>query len=395
MTAIKGTRGQDQPIASAADPDLLAQSLAKGAAGTALLHVERAYSDPGAWPAAHASVKVATSGHIVASDQAGLFYGAPAICFLVHAAQADGVPRYRSAAQTLDQAFIRLIERRLAVASARIDRGDTATFVEYDLFYGITGMGVLLLDHLPACSALPRLLDYLARLTEPRPDGKPGWWVSHDPDPALPTPGGHANLGMAHGAAGILAFLSRAATSGHLTWQHFEAIQRLCDWFGQWTQRSPAGPWWPQWITGQELATGHVTQAGSPRPSWCYGATGIGRSLQLAALALGDTALQRQAEQAIASCLTDPRQLRLINGAGLCHGMAGVYQTAWRAARDSLTPAITQRLPAIAALLHQQSQTAQTGGLLDGATGVALAMRTAASPETLPRTGWDACLLVT
>lgn len=394
MTTVKDTRARDHRRASAAGTDLLGQSLAKGAAGTALLHIERAYADPSGWPVAHESVKAATSGQIVAADQAGLFYGAPAISFLLHAAQADGVPRYRSAAQKLDQAVIRLVGRRLAAASDRIDRGDTVTFAEYDLFYGITGIGVLLLDHLPACSALPSLLDYLARLTEPRPDGKPGWWVRHDPDPALPTPGGHANLGMAHGAAGILAFLSRAATSGHLTMQHFDAIRRLCDWFGQWTQRSPAGPWWPPWISAQELAAGHITQAGPPRPSWCYGAAGIGRSLQLAARALGDTVLQHQAEQAIASCLTDPGQLQLITGIGLCHGLAGVYQTAWRAARDSLTPAITQRLPPIAALLRHQSETAPTGGLLDGAAGVALAMRTAASNETLPRTGWDACLLI-
>lgn len=380
--------------ASDVDADALAQSLANGAAGTALLHIERAYGSRGVWPAAHASVKAATCGQINASDQAGLFYGAPAISFVLHAAQADGALRYRSAAQTIDHSVIRLTERRLAAANARIDCGGTATFAEYDLFYGMTGIGVLLLDHLPASPALPGVLDYLVRLTEARPDDKPGWWVNQHPDPTLPTPGGHANVGMAHGAAGILALLSRAAMRGHLVRWHFEAIQRLCDWFDQWTQHSPDGPWWPAWITSQELADGHVTRDGLPQPSWCYGAVGIGRALQLAAIALGDTARQHLAEQAIASSIADPGPLQLATDAGLCHGIAGIYQTTWRAGRDALTPAITQRLPAVAALLRQHGRSAHRGGLLDGAIGVALAMRTAASPDSPPSTGWDSCLLI-
>jgi lantibiotic biosynthesis protein len=392
VTATKDTG--DLRTAFADGTAFLAQSLAKGAAGTALLHIERAHADPAAWPAAHASIRRATRGPIIASDQAGLFYGAPAISFVIHAAQADGVARYRSAAQTLDRAVTRLAEQRLAAASHRIDHGGTATFAEYDLLYGLTGIAVLMLDHQPGSPVLPGLLDYLARLTEPRPDGTPGWWVSHDPDPVIPTPGGHANLGMAHGAAGILTLLSRAATQGHLGHRHFEAIHRLCDWFDQWAQHSPHGPWWPPWITRQALADGHVTQAGPPRPSWCYGAAGIGRALQLAAIALSDTARQHRAEQAIVDGLADPGPLQLITDAGLCHGIAGVYQAAWRAGRDSLIPTIAQRLPAIAALVHKHGRSGHPGGLLDGVTGMALAMHTAAMPDTLPRTGWDSCLLI-
>ncbi|MGH3802688.1 MAG: hypothetical protein ACRDTD_21700, partial [Pseudonocardiaceae bacterium] len=84
-------------------------------------------------------------------------------------------------------------------------------------FYGLTGIGQLLLQRAPGSDALGRILGYLVRLTEPlRIDGAlvPGWWVSHDPDPLLPTPGGHANFGIAHGITGPLALLAHAMRRG-------------------------------------------------------------------------------------------------------------------------------------------------------------------------------------
>lgn len=374
--------------------DLLAQSLARGAAGTALLHIERACSGTGPWQTAHAWVKTATSGPIIASEQAGLFYGAPAISFILHAAQADGNIRYRAAARTVDEYVTRLAERRLLAAESRISRDEDATFAEYDLFYGLTGIGALLLCHTPGSALLPRILSYLVRLTETRPDERPGWWVNHDPDPALPTSGGHANLGMAHGGSGILAFISSAARRGIIVDRHLDAIARLSEWFDRWRQDGPAGHWWPQWITRDELTAGWPARPGPPRPSWCYGTAGVARSLQLAAIALGDATRQHIAEQALADCLTDPGQVQRITGPGLCHGIAGVYQTAWRSARDALTPSIGQQLPALSTTLRQHAGTAGPASLLDGNAGLALALETAASPGAPPHTGWDACLLI-
>ena len=381
MTSVK----QGDSAAPDLDPFLTGQSLAKGAAGLALLHIEHALSEPCAWPVAHAWMTAATCGPVIASDQAGLFYGAPAISFLAHAAQADGVRRYGSVAETLDQIVTRAAERRLAAASERLDRGQAATFAEYDLFYGLTGLAVLFLKCMPASPVLPAILRYLVRLTEPWPDGRPGWWVSHDPDPLLPTPGGHAGFGMAHGAAGILALLSRSAALGHLVEYQYDAIDRLCDWFDRWRQSSGGGHWWPQWITARELAVGHIVRVAPPRPSWCYGAVGI---------CLGDTGRRLWTEQALAACLANPGPLELITDPGLCHGLAGVYQTAWRASRDSLTPAISERLPALASPLLKHAEPALATGLLDGAVGIALAIRTATCPDSAPKTGWDTCLLI-
>ncbi|WP_055483754.1 lanthionine synthetase C family protein [Sphaerimonospora mesophila] len=392
--------------------DATRQSLATGTAGTALLHIEKALTGSTDWVIAHAHVRQAVAGPIDAGAHAGLYYGAPAIGFMLHAASSGGCSRYRSAATALDASVLRLARRRVALATARMERGESATFGEYDLFYGLTGIGALLLHRMPGSDTLADILRYLICLTRPRHDDGidlPGWWVAHDPDPILPTPGGHANFGIAHGAAGLLALLALAASRGCLIDAQHEAIEDLCAWFDRWQQDSSVGPWWPQWVTCEELRTGRLACTSPGWPSWCYGAVGIARALQLAGIATGDPRRRMAAEDAMAACLTD-QQLDRITEAGLCHGMAGVYQTAYRAAQDAHNPAIGQRLLAVAEALtrHAAAQHRKTGqhsktaqdrragqsGLLTGDAGVALALETMRQSKP-PRSGWDACLLIT
>ncbi|MGH3942653.1 MAG: lanthionine synthetase C family protein, partial [Pseudonocardiaceae bacterium] len=284
-------------------------------------------------------------------------------------------------------------------AMARIDRGEMAAFAEYDLFYGLTGIGQLLLQHARGSDALGRILGYLVRLTEPlRIDGTlvPGWWAFHDPDPLVPTPGGHGNIGIAHGITGPLALLAHAMRRGIIVAGHFGAITRICAHLDAWRHDGESGPWWPQWITQDDLRTGRVKQTGPLRPSWCYGTPGIARAQQIAAIATGDTSRQAMAEHALASCLSDPAQLHRITDTGLCHGWSGLYQTAWRAAHDALTPTISSRLPHLAQLLTRHAEPAEHHdvGLLNGTAGLALALRTATRARP-PISGWDSCLLIT
>ncbi|MGH3797483.1 MAG: lanthionine synthetase C family protein [Pseudonocardiaceae bacterium] len=386
------------PAPADAEQSGQAQSLAHGAAGVALLHIERAHTGLGTWATAHAWVRAATRCEISAADSAGLYVGAPAISFVLHAAEADQIPRYGLALTRLDAHVARLAHRRVDAALARIDRGDMPGFAEYDLFHGLTGIGQLLLQHAPGSDVLGRTLSYLVRLTEPlRIDRTwfPGWWVAHDPDPLVPTPGGHANFGLAHGITGPVNLLSRALRRGIVVDGHHDAISTICAHLDTWRQDSESGPWWPQWITRDELRTRRVSQARPLRPSWCYGTPGIARAQQIAAIATGDTRRQTTAEHALATCLSDPSQLHQITDTGLCHGWSGLYQTAWRAARDAVTPTLSTRLPHLAELLTQHAGAAghHHPGLLDGAAGLALALHTT-TRATPPISGWDSCLLI-
>ncbi len=93
--------------------------------------------------------------------------------------------------------------------------------------------------------------------------------------------------------------------------------------------------------------------------------------------------------------MSDPAQLAKVTDAGLCHGWAGIYQTARRAAADALDHRLRELLPTLgdALLDHARLNPASAPGFLNGAAGTALALSTLAAQQP-PSTGWDACLLI-
>jgi hypothetical protein len=401
------------PSTLPADSPWLAQSLYQGAAGIALVPIERAHSGSGSWQSAHAWVTAAACEGVSAADDSGLHFGVPALAYVLHMAGADGIARYSTALATLDKDVAALTHRRVDAAFARIGSGALPDFAEYDLLHGLTGIGAHLLQHDTDSDALGRVLDYLVSLTAPvRLDGTvlPGWWVPHDPH-VRHSPnfrGGHANLGFAHGIAGPLALLAQALRRGVAVDGQHEAVDTICTWLDTWRQDSDAGPWWPQWITRDELRTGRPKQRGPGRPSWCYGTPGLARAQQLAAVATHDTARQQMAESALVRCLSDPAQLAQITDGSLCHGWAGLHQTAWRANQDARTPEISERLLHVAdrlVLFARAGPQEQAGperhnpgitdsdGLLEGAAGLALALQTVAAAGS-PISAWDAFLLI-
>jgi len=375
-----------------------AQSLADGAAGAALLHIERARTGKGTWQEAHTWVKEATSGEVLGSTDAGLFLGAPALAFVLHTAAAPA-ERYQAPRRILDRYVRDIAHQRAAAGLARIGRADAAPFHEYDLLYGLTGIGALLLRTQPGSDALEHVLTYLVALTRPIKLHRrrlPGWWVGHGPHWAGGAFHGepHANFGAAHGITGPLLLLAQAARQGLTVPGQTEAIRTVDAWLSRWRQGSPQGVWWPETITLSEITTGRPRQHCAGRPSWCYGTPSIARAGQLSAIVLGDPEKQRGFEQALADCLADPVQLAQVTDPGLCHGWAGLYQCAWRAARDAISPALTARLPTLAKTfaLHARSEPLSIG-FLNGHAGTTLALAVATTAEP-PTTGWDACLLI-
>ncbi|GAA2052326.1 hypothetical protein GCM10009839_69620 [Catenulispora yoronensis] len=372
--------------------------LAAGSAGIALVHIERASCGRDNWRTAHSFIQSAAGGPVSDHDTSGLFLGAPALAFVLHAA-AGTTSRYRTGLGDLDQPLAQLAHRRTQAAMTRIQQRRPAAFAEYDVFSGLTGIGALLLRRDPGGSALEQVLTYLVALTRPLPAGDralPGWWVSHDPTRKAPAGyPGHANLGAAHGIAGPLALLAQAARKGITVEGQHQAIADICRWLYRWHRDEDGTCWWPEHLGAEDLRSGRSRQTGPARPSWCYGTPGIARAGQLAALALADRTLQQHFEDALLGCLGDETQLEQLSNAGLCHGWAGTFQTAWRAAADAATPALRHQLPRLAdKLAAAAAQPHGHGpGLLTGTAGTALALHTAAT-DTAPTCGWDACLLI-
>jgi lantibiotic biosynthesis protein len=174
-----------------------------------------------------------------------------------------------------------------------------------------------------------------------------------------------------------------------------EAILSICAHLDVWRQDGAAGPWWPEHLTVVDFDTGRPHPHGPGRPSWCYGTVGIARAGQLAGIALDDAALQDSYEDALYRSLTDPIQLAQVTDTSLCHGWAGIYQTAFRAAHDALTPHLHDVLQPLGEALsaHARPGSANGPGLIDGDAGCALALTTLAADQA-PTTGWDSCLLI-
>lgn len=369
------------------DPGGHPQSLSRGAAGVALLHIERAATGRAGWDIAHLWLRAAARSSISVGHQANLLFGGPALAFALHGATT--LPgRYERALTALDRHVATLVRQRLEQAHARIDSGTHPSLAEFDLFKGLTGLGAHLLRRFPGSDLLAQVLAYLVRLTLPRGDGLPGWWTHEQPTGrrASGTAGGHGNLSMAHGISGPLALLSLASLTGVTVEGQAEALARICAWTDTWQQPDPGGPWWPEVITLPEARTGRVRQRHPSRPSWCYGTPGHARAQQLVGLAVGDPLRKHMAEEALYGCLTDARQLALVTDFSLCHGWAGLLHTASRIAARADNPALTRRVQDLTDRLTTPGLELASA-LLTGPAGLALV-------ATAAVTGWDACLLL-
>ncbi|MGJ5898449.1 lanthionine synthetase [Streptomyces sp. V2] len=363
------------------------QSLAHGPLGIVLHHIELAHHGAGSWQAVHS--RLAATGPLIDGDEASLFLGAPAMAYVLHQAAADS-DRYTGAVHALARIVAEHTRRRLTAAHARIDRGEPTSFAEYDLFRGLTGLGVLLLRRGDSqADVLRGVLEYLVRLTEPLPDTRLGWWVAHSPAKlGSPTPGGHANAGLAHGITGPLALLALAELRGVTVPDQEEAMRRICRWLDRIRVSDRQKVHWPRWTTATTAVHQH-----SDTPSWCYGTPGLVRAQQLAALALGDPDRKRMAERALLSGLADTHQLDRLTGQGLCHGVGGLLRTVQRVAQDADDPAaFTRFLPQLSERFLAAGVPAEAG-FLEGAAGAALAFEGVKTDEA-PGGDWDACLLL-
>ncbi|MFG2483366.1 lanthionine synthetase C family protein [Streptomyces virginiae] len=388
------------------------QSLGHGVPGIALLHIELAAADLGPWDRADAWLAATSGQPLTTGADSHPFYGAPALAHAL-ACAAERLPgAYGTALDALDRQMVTDACRRLTIAEQRIAGGQLPALAEFDAIRGLTGYGAYLFRRRPDSDTVRAILDYLIQLTLPldhRGETVPGWWTTTGPSgrPDDHYPDGHANTGVAHGIGGALALLSLAAHHGTMVAGHRDAIRSILAWLDRWQVDTGCGPAWPYWVTLPALRTGDLP-AGPQRPSWCYGTAGLARAQQLAAIALGDRTRQLAAERALLAALTDPNQLRTTTDNGLCHGFSGLAHIAARAASDALPATAGQLravLPALLAAVHPPGSDPAAAatellhtpepdpGLLDGASGIALALLAPAT-GTPPHTSWDACLLL-
>lgn len=364
-------------------------------------------------PRAHAYLGVATravaSGTVAPS---GIFKGPGALAFAVLIAH-RGTGGYLSALQRLDAYQRDLVG---TVLPPVVDDAPLPTIGHYEVVRGLTGVGRYLLARVESCGeALESVLGYLIRLARGtvghRGHRVPRWWALDAPriGSEAAFPGGHLNLGISHGVAGPLALMSLAWQQGVRLPDQREAIESMADLLVRWSVEDGHGVFWPghlslaQWLAGPE-------EYGEPAgwPSWCYGAPGVSRALQLAGLALGREDWAALSRASVERLLTLPMHDWGIHDHALCHGWAGALHQLGRlnehfqdprieVLRDRLATELTSAFDPDLPFGHRFTMTAvpygsDVSGYLDGAAGVALALDSYAAGTT--SSGWDMPLLL-
>ncbi|MFF4187597.1 lanthionine synthetase C family protein [Streptomyces sp. NPDC001691] len=394
------------------------QSLADGHAGVGLLFAALAHDEPEYAKAAHAHLTAAVTG-VRRPAREGLYAGLPAVAFAARTA-ITRPGEYAALLAQLDTQAALLARRLVEEDAPRVAAGTAgARMSGYDVVAGLSGLGRLLLAAGPEHrSTTELLLAHLVALTRPVtvPDGRlvPGWWTG---DPILISepdglPGGHFNVGLAHGIPGPLALLSLAHRAGVRVPGQEQAIRTIAEWLL--ARRSPDGTGWPNVVpllAEVEAASGTRPDLAEARTGWCYGTPGVARALQLAALALKEPEWNRQAVAAVAAVCDRPGGAAAFGDPTLCHGLAGFTTIVTLMSREPggaelivHIPKLSQLLASAAELAHPflwpASSTASAAvvhrpGFLDGAAGAALALDFATNPEAqLGELPWQAALLL-
>jgi hypothetical protein len=279
--------------------------------------------------------------------------------------------------------------------------------VDYDLLYGLVGLGVYALERLPepgAVALLERIVDRLDELAERRADTIT-WWtppaLTHAPA-RFPT--GWYNLGVAHGVPAIVALLALACRAGVAAGRARPMLDGAVTWLL--AQRLPGpGAAFPSYV-GAGI---------DPRPArlaWCYGDLGLTAALLVAARAVGQPSWEQTAiELALRAADRSPEESSVVD-APLCHGSIGVGHVFNRlfqvtgegrlgdAARYWLERGLAMRRPGgklggFHALMPgpdgRPRRPVAHRGLLYGAAGIGLALL-AATTDIEP--AWDRVLLL-
>jgi lantibiotic biosynthesis protein len=265
----------------------------------------------------------------------------------------------------------------------------------YDLITGLVGIGTYFLERLPSAVARESLCRIVGLLADRATSDAEGtrWKTAPDLLPDFQrdvAPDGYYNLGVAHGAPGVLAFLSLGFSAGIERERCRELADGVVTWFRVVREPDSAlgqfGPWW----TG-------TSKSKASRLAWCYGDLGLATSLALAGVAFHRaewTALATDIAQK-AAARRDPETR--VQDPGLCHGSAGVSHLFARLAQytaESQFDVASQYWLAQTLRFHEQHagryglqtiRTAQENGewidrwhdsaeFLTGATGIGLAL---------------------
>ncbi|WP_171170906.1 lanthionine synthetase C family protein [Streptomyces sp. I05A-00742] len=320
---------------------------------------------------------------------------------------------YQKALDRFDE-YHRILVRK---ALPRDTHEPVATNGEFETIRGLSGIGRHLLARGATCEPeLRAVLTYLTTLATGTVTHEghqvPRWWARAIPEKGRESdfPAGHLNLSLSHGVCGPLALLSLAWRGGFVVEGQREAIENIVSLLESWAVPEGDGLRWPFHLSLAQWAAGPAAlDLPRQRPSWCYGAPGMTRAVQLAALALDRPDWHDLAHRSLLPLLTRPVATWGLEEAALCHGSSGalhlfgllsehIDDDRLRIVQDELAALTISHFHedhrfGFRAALTNAPLGADVPGFLDGAAGIALALDAYAHGGRA-HAGWDMALLV-
>jgi hypothetical protein len=279
----------------------------------------------------------------------------------------------------------------------------------YELLYGLVGIGAYALERLPrppAVACLELVIDRLVGLAERSAEGIT-WRVNLEmlhAETRADYPHGCYDLGLAHGVPGVLAFLGRACEAGVAG----AKARRLLEGAGRWLLgRQPSdGQGFSRY-----LDAGDGRPGASRRLAWCAGDLSVAAALLVAGRCARLPEWEREALAVARRAARRSPEQSGVRDAGLCHGAAGIghlfnrmYQatgdpTLAEAARFWFGRTLDMRRPGRGVGGYQAFHPDSPGddtwvddrGFLSGSAGIALALLAAVTPD---EPAWDRVLLI-
>jgi hypothetical protein len=395
VDAIAGSIPSIAPLPGEGDP-----SLASGQAGLALLYTwlaqtrRMAQADVLAWQYLDRAIEAVSTRTMDAS----LYGGFPGVAWAAELVDHLLDPDAEDRNEAVDDALLGLLSRANLWPAP------------HDLVVAVTGLGVYALQRCPRTSAIECLDRVVARLHEHAQRDEHGiyWWtppagILH-PESRRQYPSGRADLGLAHGAAGVVALLGGICGAAVEPAPARPLLEGAVSWLLAHSVATEAGPTFPVWLAPD-------FQPSPARCAWCYGDPGIAAALLLAARGVGAAGWEQAAMALACRAAERPPEKTGVRDAGFCHGTAGlahIYNRMYQATGEpKLGRAAVYWLertldfyrlargnggPWVQGSRDRAEEGPWTGiGLLEGAAGVALVLLAATTPvEPL----WDRMFLV-
>jgi lantibiotic modifying enzyme len=288
-------------------------SLGKGEVGLALLHtwLARTRRMPHADVLARQCLDQAIEAVSTQAMNASLYGGFTGVAWTADVVDRILDPDAEDRGEAVDDALVGLL--------SRADHWSGP----YDLVVGLTGLGVYALQRYPRPTAIECLRLVVERLHDCAQRDEHGlyWWTPPedmlDQESRTQYPSGRVDLGVAHGVAGVIAFLGSVCGAGVEQATARPLLQGAVSWLLAHSVPTEAGPTFPVWV-----APGF--EPWPARCAWCYGDPGIAAALLLAARGVGDSGWEQTALGL--ACRAAERlgsETGVVN-ANFCHGAAGL-----------------------------------------------------------------------